>query len=94
MTDIKLKVVPFKPPKKVPAEAKPIDLEALVGRLADRVTKLADGQEGRLETVQKLVYGFRKDLSDLKSGLDFTEARLNRVIRLAKTLAAHAGIPE
>ena len=92
MTDIQLKVVPMRSTRKVPEDAKPIDVEALVGRLADRVTKLADVQEGRLELVQKLVYGFRKDLSDLKTCLDFTEARLNRVIRLAKTLALKAGV--
>lgn len=94
MSDIHLKVVPMKPRRKVPPEAKPLSVEEMVVQLADRVGKLADNQDERLEFVEKLVLGFRKELSDLMQGVQFNDARLNKTIRLADTLARKAGVPD
>lgn len=93
-SDLKLKVVPMRPKRNVPEEAKPLTVEELVGQLADQVGHLANEHEARLRFIEKLVLGFRKDLSDLHQGVNFSEARLNKTIRLANTLAIKAGIPE
>lgn len=84
MTDkLKFKVVPFKPPKKVPAEAKPLTVQQIADQMLTGINRL-----------EQMVLNFNKDLMNLRSGLDYTEARLNRVVRLTKTLAIKAGVPD
>ena len=70
MTDIKLKVVPFKPPKKVPADAKPI-----------------------VEVVEEIMADTRGGVRNPALEQQIM-ASINRVVRLTKTLATIAGVPE
>ena len=94
----RLKLVTKQPPKKVPADAKPI-VEAVEEIMADArggVRKPALEQQimASIDRLERMMLNFSKDLTNLGSGLDFTEARLNRVVRLTKTLATIAGVPD
>jgi len=84
-----LKLVTMKPPKKVPADAKPLT----VAKIAEQVP-LEDQIMASIDRLERMMLNFSKSLNNLGSGLDYTEARLNRVVRLTKTLATLAGIPE
>ena len=97
-----LKVVTLQPRKGIPSDTAPITLaveENMAGgtsaaRIAAPAPAVPDELIQRIDRLQQLVLGFEKQLTDLTSSLDFTEARLNRCIRLAKTLATLAGVPE
>ena len=98
----RLKLVTKQPPKKVPANAKPIK-EAVDEILADaiggvrqspRKEQLAGEIMASIDRLERMMLNFTKNLNDLGSSIDYTEARLNRVVRLTKTLATIAGIPE
>lgn len=93
MSDIKLKLLPMKPRRKVPPDAHLISVKEAIK--AAILEASPDGAiEQRLVFIEKLVLDFRKDLSDLRQGVDFNDARLNKVIRLADVLARKAGIPD
>lgn len=97
-----LKVVALKPRKGAPMAAMPVaeaveevtSGAAAASGIAAPAPAIPDELIQRIDRLQQLVLGFEKQLTDLASGLDFTEARLNRCIRLAKTLATLAGVPE
>ena len=97
-----LKLVTLKPRKAVPVGAMPLAdaIEKtgadslMLARIAEQPPAIPDELIQRIDRLEQLVLGFRKELTDFGSGLDFTEARLNRCIRLAKTLAGLAGVPE
>lgn len=94
----RLKLVTMKPPKKVPADAKPIR-EAVDEIIADAVGGVRKSPQveqimASIERIERMMLHFSKDLNDLGSSIDYTEARLNRVVRLTKTLATIAGIPD
>ena len=85
----RLKLVTMKPPGKVPADAEPLT----VGGTAEQAP-LEQQIMASIDRMERIMLNFSKSLNDLGSGLDYTEARLNRVVRLTKTLATIAGIPE
>jgi hypothetical protein len=96
MTDnLKLKVVPIKPGRGVPKDAVPCK-EAVSRLLTEAMEEsgVSRPMQQRLEFIERLVFGFRKDLDRLQTALDLTEVRLNKSIRLGKVLAEKAGIPD
>lgn len=97
----RLKLVTMKPPKKVPEGAEPLTVAGIAGQVplqTDSVLKtesvLAEQIMASIDRLERMMLNFSKDLANLGSGLDFTEARLNRVVRLTKTLATLNGIPD
>lgn len=95
MTDIKLKVVPMRPKRKVPPEAQRLTASGLTEQAgANGGSPLTAEIMASIDRLERMMLNFTKDLADIGSGLNFTEARLNRVVRLTKTLATIAGIPD
>jgi hypothetical protein len=98
----RLKLVTKQPPKKVPPEAKAFNVktdsvlktESVSGGTASGNAAKAAEIMASIDRLERMMLNFTKNLNDLGSGLDYTEARLNRVVRLTKTLATIAGIPE
>lgn len=86
---LKFKVVPLKPRKEVPADAEPLT----VAKITEQVP-LEEQIMASIDRLERMMLNFSKSINDLGRGLDYTEARLNRVVRLTKTLATLAGIPD
>ena len=91
-----LKLVTMKPKKQVPPDAEPLTVAGIAEHVGadSRQPVPADQIMASIDRLERMMLNFSKDLTDLGSGLDFTEARLNRVVRLTKTLATLAGVPE